>query len=75
MTASNRIVLSSDHAAIHLRKAIAVHIAAQGWEVTDIGPTTPQSTHYPKHSEAAARSLPPAIAGLASFYAAPARES
>lgn len=55
MTASNRIVLSSDHAAIHLRQAIAAHIGAQGWVVVDIGPTTPESTHYPHHGEAAAR--------------------
>ncbi len=55
MTASNRIVLSSDHAAIPLRQAIAAHIAERGWEVVDIGPTTPESTPYPKHGEAAAR--------------------
>jgi ribose 5-phosphate isomerase B len=55
MTASNRIVLSSDHTAIQLRQAIAAHIAAHGWVVVDIGPTTPESTHYPKHGEAAAR--------------------
>lgn len=55
MTAHKRIVLSSDHAAIQLRQTIADHIAAQGWEVVDIGPTTPESTHYPKHGEAAAR--------------------
>lgn len=55
MTASKRIALSSDHAAIPLRQAIAAHIAAAGWEVVDIGPTTPESTHYPKHGEAAAR--------------------
>lgn len=55
MTASNRIVLSSDHTAIQLRQAVAAHIAAQGWEVVDIGPTTPESTHYPKHGEAAAQ--------------------
>ena len=42
MTASNRIVLSSDHAAIQLRQAIAAHIAAHGWVVVDIGPTTPE---------------------------------
>jgi len=52
---SPRIVLSSDHAAIQLRQAIAAHIAAQGWEVVDIGPTTPESTPYPNHGEAAAR--------------------
>lgn len=56
MTESNkRIVLSSDHAAIELRQTIAAHIAAQGWEAVDIGPKTPESTHYPKHGEAAAR--------------------
>ncbi|MCU9838797.1 ribose 5-phosphate isomerase B [Ruegeria sp. WL0004] len=54
MTASKRIVLSSDHAAIDLRRAVAEHISAQGWEVVDIGPQTPESTHYPKHGRAAA---------------------
>jgi ribose 5-phosphate isomerase B len=55
VTASNRIVLSSDHAAIQLRQAIAAHIAAHGWVAVDIGPTTPESTRYPKHGEAAAQ--------------------
>lgn len=54
MTANTRIVLSSDHAAIDLRQVIAAHITALGWEVEDIGPTTPESTHYPKHGQAAA---------------------
>ena len=35
--------------------AIARHLSAQGWEPVDIGPTTPESTHYPSHGEAAAR--------------------
>nr|WP_321362031.1 ribose 5-phosphate isomerase B [uncultured Hyphomonas sp.] len=55
MTDNKRIVLSSDHAAIDMRRAIADHITAQGWTAVDIGPTTPESTHYPKHGEAAAR--------------------
>lgn len=55
MEANNRIVLSSDHAAIQLRAVIAAHIQGQGWEAVDIGPVTPESTHYPKHGEAAAR--------------------
>lgn len=55
VTADNRIVLSSDHTAIPLRLAIARHVAARGWAVIDIGPTTPESTPYPKHGEAAAR--------------------
>jgi ribose 5-phosphate isomerase B len=55
MTPNNRIVLSSDHAAIALRQAIAAHVAAQGWAAVDIGPATPESTPYPQHGEAAAR--------------------
>ena len=55
MTASRRIVLSSDHTAIALRQAIAAHVAALGWEAVDIGPVTPESTPYPQHGEAAAR--------------------
>lgn len=57
MTTSKRIVLSSDHAAIELRQAVADHIAAQGWEVVDIGPKTPESTHYPVHGKAAAQAV------------------
>ena len=55
MTASPRVVLSSDHTAIQLRQAIAAHIAERGWAAVDIGPTTPESTPYPNHGEAAAR--------------------
>ncbi len=55
MTTTRRIVLSSDHAAIALRQTIAAHIAGKGLNVVDIGPTTPESTHYPKHGEEAAR--------------------
>jgi len=55
MTTNNRIVLSSDHTAVPLRHAIAAHISVQGWVMIDIGPTTIESTHYPKHGEAAAR--------------------
>lgn len=57
MTASKRIVLSSDHAAIALRQAIAVHVTALGWEAVDIGPTVPESTHYPLHGKAAAEKV------------------
>ena len=34
---------------------IAAHIATKNWAAVDIGPTTAESTHYPKHGEAAAR--------------------
>jgi hypothetical protein len=75
MTAGNRIVFSSDRTAIQLRQAIAAHIAVHGWSAADIGPTTPESTHYPKHGEAAARLVASGDAGLASFCAVPARAS
>lgn len=52
---TKRIVLSSDHAAIDLRRAVAAHVAGLGYEAVDIGPQTTESTHYPKHGEAAAR--------------------
>jgi ribose 5-phosphate isomerase B len=55
MTANNRIVLASDHAAIPLRQAIAAHIAAQGWVVVDVGPQTAESAPYPEQGAAAAR--------------------
>ena len=55
MTTNNRIVLSSDHAAIALRQSIAAHVAAKGWVVIDIGPTTPESTPYPQHGAEAAQ--------------------
>lgn len=54
MTNPKRIVLSSDHSAIELRQTIAQHVAGQGWDVLDIGPTTTESTHYPTHGQAAA---------------------
>lgn len=55
MSTHKRIVVSSDHADIELRKTIAAHIAERGWEVIDIGPMTSESTHYPIHGEAAAQ--------------------
>ncbi|WP_424831312.1 ribose 5-phosphate isomerase B [Ruegeria sp.] len=57
MTIEKRIVLSSDHAAIALRQSVADHVAKQGWEVIDIGPTSPESTHYPLHGKAAAEAV------------------
>ncbi len=54
---NKRIVLSSDHAAIELRQAIARHVEGKGWEAVDIGPTTTESTHYPLHGKAAAEKV------------------
>ena len=55
MTSKTRIVISSDHADIGLRQRIAKYVADKGFEVTDLGPNTSESTHYPKHGEEAAR--------------------
>jgi ribose 5-phosphate isomerase B len=55
MTASRRIVLTSDHTAIPLRRAIAAHVAAGGWEVVDIGPMEAGGAPYPEQGAAAAR--------------------
>lgn len=54
---TKRIVLSSDHADIELRKSIAKHIAEKGYDVLDIGPMTSESTHYPLHGKAAAEKV------------------
>lgn len=64
MTEKKTIVLSSDHAAIALRQTIAEHLKALEWQVDDIGPTTPESTHYPLHGEAAARKVAAGEAAL-----------
>ena len=56
MTAK-RVVISSDHADIELRKTIAKHVAAKGFAVDDIGPMTSESTHYPLHGKAAAEKI------------------
>ncbi|MEM9871614.1 MAG: ribose 5-phosphate isomerase B [Pseudomonadota bacterium] len=52
-----RVVVSSDHAAIALRQAVAAHVAAAGHDVEDMGPVTSESTHYPAHGAAAARTV------------------
>jgi ribose 5-phosphate isomerase B len=55
MAQTNRLVLTSDHAAIELRRAIYDHVTAQGWDVDDIGPMTAESTPYPERGAEAAR--------------------
>ncbi|SHH13165.1 ribose 5-phosphate isomerase B [Marivita hallyeonensis] len=54
---AQRIVVSSDHAAIELRQAVARHAQGLGWDVVDIGPTSTESTHYPVHGKAAAEKV------------------
>lgn len=35
MTTNNRIVLSSDHAGVALRQAVAAHVGLRGWVAVD----------------------------------------
>jgi ribose 5-phosphate isomerase B len=57
MSEKLRIVVSSDHAAIQLRQAIAAHLASHDIDVMDIGPQTSESTDYPLHGKAAAQKV------------------
>lgn len=52
-----RVVLSSDHADIQLRKDIAARVEELGFEAIDIGPQTAESTPYPKHGAEAAQMI------------------
>ena len=44
-----KIVLSSDHAAIELRQAVASHIADKGFDVVESSPLVRSSYHAEKH--------------------------
>ena len=55
MSENRRIAISSDHAGVELRKSVAAHVAAKGWEAVDVGPPTAERTDYPRHGETAAR--------------------
>ena len=50
----DRVVFSSDHAAVALRRTLARHAADLGWQVEDLGPETDARTDYPTHAAAAA---------------------
>jgi ribose 5-phosphate isomerase B len=59
-----KIVTTSDHTGIELRKAVIAHLEQKGYEVQDVGPLTAESTDYPKWGEKAARVV---LAGEARF--------
>ncbi len=43
----SKVYLSSDHAGIDLRKAVAAHLQAAGYAVEDLGPEDGMSVDYP----------------------------
>ena len=46
---AERIAIVSDHAAVELKAALAGHLRAAGYEVTDLGPATTDSVDYPTY--------------------------
>ncbi len=64
MSEKIKIVVTSDHTGIDLRRAVAAHLEARGYEVQDVGPTSTESTDYPKWGEKGARVV---LAGEARF--------
>lgn len=55
MSDKKRIVISSDHTGVELRHIVAAHVEKLGYEVTDVGPETTESTDYPVWGEKAGR--------------------
>lgn len=51
------IYLTSDHAGCHLRARVAVHIAAVGHKVLDLGPAEGDSVDYPDYGVKLAEAL------------------
>ncbi len=45
----SKVYLSSDHAGIDLRKAVAAHLQAAGYAVKDLGPEDGMSVDYPDY--------------------------
>ena len=52
-----RVYLSSDHAGIELRRAIAAHLLDSGMDIEDVGPTPGQSVDYPDYGARLAQAM------------------
>lgn len=50
-----KIVASSDHAGLNLRKAVVQTLRARGIDVEDLGPQTPEPVDYPDEAARVAR--------------------
>ena len=46
---ADRIAIASDHAAVELKAALAEHLRASGYQVTDLGPAGIESVDYPDY--------------------------
>ena len=52
-----KVYLSSDHAGIELRQAIAAHLLASGMDIEDLGPEPSQSVDYPDYGARLAEAM------------------
>ena len=44
-----RLAIASDHAALELKATLVEYLTAQGHDVTDLGPNSPDSVDYPDY--------------------------
>ncbi len=60
-----RIVVGSDHAAVHLKAVVVAHLEGRGYEVRDLGTTDPSvSVDYPDYGAAVGRAVATGSADL-----------
>ena len=52
-----RVILSSDHAGVEIRKLIFQRLQDEGWQCNDIGPESLESVDYPVFGRAAAEKV------------------
>lgn len=46
MSQDNSIIIGCDHAAFELKEKIKKYLQDKGWQVTDVGTTSPESVNY-----------------------------
>ncbi|HEX9759778.1 MAG TPA: ribose 5-phosphate isomerase B [Candidatus Acidoferrales bacterium] len=53
-TTKPRIAIGADHAGFKLKELVKQHLAAQGYEIDDVGAQSEESTDYPDYARAVA---------------------
>lgn len=53
-SSKRRLVFGSDHAGLELKRAMIEHAASRGFDVADVGTTSPASCDYPDFAHAVA---------------------
>jgi ribose 5-phosphate isomerase B len=52
-----RVYLGSDHAGFERKETVREHLKAEGYEVTDVGTSSPESVDYPDFAAKVARAV------------------